>query len=417
MKYSLKISGFLFFFCMICFAAKTQQKHFIYVQSEDRQPFAIVMNGKVFSSSDYGYIIIPKLDDGEYKFTVSFPLNKFPDQSFTCAVNKKDAGYYLKNGSNGWALENMQTQQSIASGTAHAGSDNAFGNMLSDVVSDSTLTKPIAATPAPATEKPVVDAASTTETTPAVVPATTGTASAQPEKIGELKADTGTNMLFVDNSQPGSDTISVFIPTEPKGTERAGEVTAANDTGNAATQDSFATAASQDTSPAETKQEAKAGEPVFLDTDKPSAKGSEKTTADVSNPFYNAETNKAATTPVETHTEATPSENNATTHNTAATRQGCDNMLSDEDLNKLKRKMFSQDNDDAMVKYAVKSVSKKCISTDQVKALGSLLSSDDGRYNLYDSLYKYVYDYGNYATLETQILDPYYKKRFAAMLH
>lgn len=78
--------------------------------------------------------------------------------------------------------------------------------------------------------------------------------------------------------------------------------------------------------------------------------------------------------------------------------------------------MFSQNNDDAMVRYAVKFVGKKCISTDQVKTLGSLFSSDDGRYNLYDALYKYVYDYGNYASLGSQILDPYYKKRFAALL-
>ena len=78
--------------------------------------------------------------------------------------------------------------------------------------------------------------------------------------------------------------------------------------------------------------------------------------------------------------------------------------------------MFSQNNDDAMVQYAVKYVSKKCISTEQVKTLGSLFSSDDGRYSLFDALYKYVYDYNNYPGLASQILDPYYKKRFAALL-
>ena len=69
-----------------------------------------------------------------------------------------------------------------------------------------------------------------------------------------------------------------------------------------------------------------------------------------------------------------------------------------------------------MIQYALKYVSKKCITTDQVKTLGSLFSSDDGRYNLYDAMYKHVYDYGNYPRLADLILDPYYKKRFAAML-
>ena len=36
---------------------------------------------------------------------------------------------------------------------------------------------------------------------------------------------------------------------------------------------------------------------------------------------------------------------------------------------------------------AIKYVQKKCITTDQVKLLGNLFVSDDGRYSLYDALY------------------------------
>src|ERR1700755_1624664 len=113
MKHSIKFSSVLFFLCVNCFVLKAQQKHFIYVQSEDKQPFAVVLGGKVFSSSDYGYVIIPKLADSTYKFTVSFPMNKYPDQYFTCTVNKKDVGYTLKSSNGEWALQNMQTQKLI----------------------------------------------------------------------------------------------------------------------------------------------------------------------------------------------------------------------------------------------------------------------------------------------------------------
>ena len=78
--------------------------------------------------------------------------------------------------------------------------------------------------------------------------------------------------------------------------------------------------------------------------------------------------------------------------------------------------MFIQDNSNDMIQYAIKFLNKKCITTDQVKTLGNLFSSDDGRYSLYDALYNYVYDYGNYPVLANQIVDPYYKKRFAALL-
>src|SRR5436305_12291895 len=130
MKYQVKFVTVLFFLCMNHFVLNAQQKHFIYVQSEDKQPFAIVLGGKVFSSSDYGYVIIPKVADSTYKFTVSFPMNKYPDQYFTCTVNKKDVGYTLKNATDGWALQNMQTQKLIMNSTA---ASTAFGNMLSDV--------------------------------------------------------------------------------------------------------------------------------------------------------------------------------------------------------------------------------------------------------------------------------------------
>src|SRR6478752_10563115 len=116
MKCFLKTGSFLLFFWLVSLVSYAQQKHFIYVQSEDKQPFAIVMNGKVYSSSDYGYIIVPKLADGDYNFTVSFPMNKFPDQAFTCSINKKDVGYFLKNSNDGWALENMQTQKITTTG-------------------------------------------------------------------------------------------------------------------------------------------------------------------------------------------------------------------------------------------------------------------------------------------------------------
>ncbi len=129
----------------------------------------------------------------------------------------------------------------------------------------------------------------------------------------------------------------------------------------------------------------------------------------MANPFYKPEQN-SNTIAATAATDAT------TTAVNNAVKQDCGSMISDDDLNKLKRKMFVQNNANDMIQYAVKYLNKKCITTDQIKTLGDLFSSDDGRYNLYDALYKYTYDYGNYPALSSQILDPYYKKRFAALL-
>ena len=116
----------------------------------------------------------------------------------------------------GWALQNMQTQKLIMNSTAAVASSTAFGDMLSDVVNDSTLTKNNT------TQKPA-------DTTTTIAPARCGhccycccklqlirltDSLQQPEKISEQNLDTGTNMMFVDKTQNGVDTINVFVPSE-----------------------------------------------------------------------------------------------------------------------------------------------------------------------------------------------------------
>jgi hypothetical protein len=402
------------------FFLHAQQKHFIYVQSEDKQPFAVVLGGKVYSSSDYGYVIIPKLSDSTYNFTVSFPMNKFPDQAFTCSINKKDAGYLLKNGDAGWALQNMQTQKIISNNTNATAQKNSFGDMLSDVVSDSDLVKKN-------TVSQTLDstagntAAALAVVSPVAISAAnnadiTTESIARPEKISETKLDTGTNMLFVDKTQNGVDTINIFVPAETANSDIATEQkslseNSANSLQNetvlpAVIPQNNSDSASQNnivSSQENTEANDNKNTEVFADT----------TAHAVSNPFYKPEQNNNnqglnSNAKIENETVAVTA--------SKAVKEDCGNMITDEELNKLKRKMFVQKNDNDMIHYAVKYMNKKCITTDQVKSLGNLFSSDDGRYSLYDALYNYAYDYGNYPLLSSQILDPYYKKRFAALL-
>ncbi len=366
-----------------------QQKHFIYVESEDRQAFAVVLNGKVFSSSDYGYVILPKLTDGTYNFTVSFPMNKFPDQKFKCVINKKDVGYKLENNAGkGWVLQNMQTQKFL-DGNGESTADNAFSNMLSDVVNDSNLTSknlPASNIKTNAVADTVANASLTTQVN-AVNNKNNSSADSvtQPQKISEAKLDTGTTMTFVDKTT-GTDTIHVFIPSDA--------------TANSTTQPQSTTAPLNNTSTVtDTVSTALNQSPQTIDT----------TIQTSANPFYKPENvNTTAATSLQ-ETTVKPAISNAV-------RQDCSSMISDNDMDKIKRKMFVQNNDNGMVQTALRYVNNKCITTDQVKTLGNLFSSDDGRYNLYDVLYKHVYDYGNYTTLESQIIDPYYKKRFEVML-
>jgi hypothetical protein len=97
-------------------------------------------------------------------------------------------------------------------------------------------------------------------------------------------------------------------------------------------------------------------------------------------------------------------------------KQDCKKMLADNDLEKIKKKMVSSSTDDKMIQTAKKYIEEKCVTTEQVKSLGALFLTDDGRYNFFDAMYKNVYDISVFFSLQSQLIDPYYKKRFQAML-
>ncbi|MFI5205956.1 MAG: hypothetical protein ACHQVK_03365, partial [Candidatus Paceibacterales bacterium] len=87
------LKSFLIVFLCSFLGAKAQQPHFIYIQTENQQPFYVKMDKAVYSSTVAGYVIIAKLLDSTYNFSVGFLKNEWPQQNFTCTINKKDEGY------------------------------------------------------------------------------------------------------------------------------------------------------------------------------------------------------------------------------------------------------------------------------------------------------------------------------------
>ena len=144
-----------------------------------------------------------------------------------------------------------------------------------------------------------------------------------------------------------------------------------------------------------------------------------ETTADVNTTVNNTEKENAEIVqPQQEEVKQSPAVNNdqPITNAVTAYKPDCKGLVEDNDLGKIKRKMFVQNSNNEMVQTGIKLIGDKCLTTEQVKTLGGLFLSDDGRYTLYDALYNYVYDKSNYKNLENQIIDPYYRKRFEAML-
>lgn len=94
----------------------------------------------------------------------------------------------------------------------------------------------------------------------------------------------------------------------------------------------------------------------------------------------------------------------------------CKNLASDYDVDKLRVKMLAAENEDDKIFTARKFFRLKCYSTNQIKALSEVFSTDEGRYKLFDTAYPFVSDYGNYPQLSTLLTSQYYINRFSAMI-
>lgn len=129
-----------------------QKVYFVYLQSDPEQAFYVRVKDNVYSSSASGYLILSKLRDSSYSFTVGFPQNKWPEQQYKVNVGGRDHGYIVRNfGEKGWGLYDLQTSsvQMGAGDAANTGKEenkdvSAFTDVLAKAANDPSLRdKPI----------------------------------------------------------------------------------------------------------------------------------------------------------------------------------------------------------------------------------------------------------------------------------
>lgn len=470
----IKSSLVILFAIVFSYNSIAQQNHFIYLQTDNKQPFYVKLNKKVISSSASGYVIIPKLLDGDIALTIGFPKNEWPEQSINCTINKKDAGYVLKNfGDKGWGLFNLQTLQVVMSGTkakdiavsADTNKKDDFSNTLSNVVKDPSIAKK--------DEEIKVDtvAAVVTEVKQPVVPqpevkqqeikqpATTVAevkqevpviklATAISKLLNSNNAD-GTDIIYVDMVEGKSDTVRIFIPAEKESlqkTEKVSEpkvepkaepkietkeepkVTAVK----AEPKAEIVPEIKKEEAKPEPKPEIKAAEPkvdtiAVVKTEVKKEDPADKTPKfiDITLPNPNAKTDSATAKQeppvpvVEKKVEVVapaPEKPKESTVKPVMLNSDCKATAGEDDFLKLRKKMAAENNDDDMVTIAKKAFKSKCYTTEQVKNLSVLFLKDEGKYKFFDAAYPFVTDAYNFASLETQLTDSYFITRFKVML-
>ena len=94
--------------------AATAQSNFLYIQSENSQPYYLQLAGNNYSSNAKGYLLIPQMKNGGYSIIVGFAGNQFPEYTFSFTIENKPRGYSLKFTPEGeWVLMDMVSMEPI----------------------------------------------------------------------------------------------------------------------------------------------------------------------------------------------------------------------------------------------------------------------------------------------------------------
>ena len=432
MKYTFLSVLLIFTFSFLSTSA--QQNHFIYFQTENKQPFYVKLDNKIFTSSSSGYLILPKLKDGDYAIKFGSTKNEWPEQTINYKLNK-DAGFIFKNfGEKGWGLFNLQSLDIIMAGNnvtrntpPQEVKDDDFSKMLANVVNDSTIKEKdiVIKEEVKETPKQVVAApieAVTPQASPAEVEAPIFTSVIR--RNLKMKNKDGMELVYTDEYNNKKDTIRIFIPVEKinekdeiKPAEPIVQINNKPDSNKISNQPDSKISNQTDTTestqlqtisnkPSEAEQKKDTSESVIKDTSEPNVEDTIDSTVQDTSQLI-AKDNKTVN---EDKIEFLPA-------TSGKINPDCKGFASEDDFLKLRRKMAAESNEENMIKVAKKVFKTKCFTTDYVKNLSTLFLKDEAKYNFFDTAYPYVSDNGSFSTLENQLSDPYYINRFKAMIH
>ena len=435
MKKLFKLFVFLFF---VSASLEAQKVYFIYLQTDNQQPFYARLGEKVYNSTSSGYLILSNLRDSAYSLKIGVPASQVLDLPYSITVNKKDQGFLIKNfGEKGWGLFNLSSMAIImpVSGSINPvqtvktekREDNAFTNLLAKAADDSTIK-----------EKPIIEKPVEKKTDAPLVII---------EKKDEIKND------VKETIPPKQEEMKqVIAPIEKKEEPNVDTIINKNqveESNNAAKMKADSISAARTREAELLKQEAlrkqDSLEKARLETIIPveykksivKLKSESSTTTGIGLVFLDILSDQVIDTikililpdtkktiPVESKQEEkkfldippADSVQKETAKTIITKSNNCKEVAGEDDFFKLRKKMAGASNDDGMITEAKKAFKTKCFSTLQVKNLGTLFLTEEFKYKFFDAAYQYVSDLENFSSLQTELKDEYFINRFKAMI-
>jgi hypothetical protein len=461
------ISTFLLVFVIVG-SVWAQQNRYIYIQTDNKQPFYAKLQSKVYSSTANGFLIIPRLKDGSYQLLIGYPNSTNTEKNYECKIEGKDLGFAIKDipEQGGTVLFNLQSFATVKATdppanlkkenkpdsnavATNTGKSDAFGEMLSSATGDTslkatpiltdstafivkndpiTISKDSMKNEVPPFKKEEVQPPVVMNTNPIVEekkeekPAITNneivnTKNDTPvykesiKKKIQIESANGVDLVFENNTAPDkTETIRIFIPKEAPvvKTEIQPDPIVKKEEQKVPPVNEEVMM-QKDTVAIPVKKEEMVTVPAEIKLKKDTQVVNNTPPVVVDQPKKDTMTfTLASNTPPVVKEETTKPDLNV--------NRNCVGVANDDDFYKLRKQMVSEDNTDEMILIAKKFMKSKCFSTQQVKNLCGLFLTDADRYQFMDAAYNFVLDRNNFSTLQSQLVDPYFINRFKAMI-
>ena len=438
-------------FVLFTLPAAAQKDYYIYIQADAEQPFFVRLQERNYASASNGYLILSRLRDSAYSFSIGFPNGKWPEQRFNVSIAGRDRGFLLKQfEGSGWGLFDLQTlaviqAEKVAEEPKPIPVSNEkvspFTDILAKAANDPSLRerKPVPATvPKETPKKPVADS-SVAITKPAekII--------AEPEKQSlPVMNDTGyisktvvvtRDTLVVDRktdgaiATPAKDTVVVenvtitIIKEEP---EPPGPVRL----------DTVIKTPAADKPVAEKKEVAEQQAAVVNPAPLVSSQVIRRSETSTSEGFGLVYTDQYTDGRIDTIRILIPNPRNLLRADDRPgdkrflediSSQGGDSVkvpktstctvtASENDFLQLRKRMAAQKADDAMIAEARKAFKQKCYSVKHIRNLGVLFLNDAARFQFYEAAYPRVADPAAFESLGVELKNEYYNRRFQTLL-
>ena len=358
-----KTFSIIVFLMLTALGLKSQQTHFIYIQSEDKQPFYIRFKEKIISSSESGYLIAPKLEQGQLNFTLGFPKNAWPSSSYSLEIESKDLGFQLKKVDElTWALYNIQTSDLLSPVEV-----NKVSNQIIETSTDEFTNILAEVSNTPSVKQKKIN----TENNSAGLASNIDSSSIAKDNI---TIDSNVNEIIGVRVPVQTKPIVIKEKKEKKSKIRL-------EPSNVKQDFSFLDSTGRSLTYTIKEGDTEDHVVVFISYEKPLV-------------FPKAEPDSIM--PVAIEQIITPE--NTQTQVQQVIR--CSSNAEDKDFLKLRRKMTQEDNEEKMIEVAEKAFKDKCYSADQVRYLAVLFINEDNRLAFIRISVNYISDLSLFGTLQ-----------------